>query len=91
MRADIFGVPGKGVHAHSVFGLAAVDLGATVLVAAGVGAAIAHSSPGRNTLAYVFLAIIAFILAGVAAHEYVGVDTRLNAKIFGRPWPATKR
>lgn len=77
------GVPGQGAHAYRIGGLAAVDLLAT----AGAAYLASRFVLGWHGLLAVTLVFVVLMAAGVAAHEYFCVNTRLNAAIFGRPWP----
>jgi hypothetical protein len=87
--AHAFGEPGRGIHSFRVLGLAAVDLLAT----AGVAAVVAQFILGgrRRTLCNGMMAFLcAFIILiaiAVTAHELIGVNTQLNAWLFGRAWP----
>ncbi len=78
---DALGRPAQGVHAPRLFGLAAFDLLATAALAW----LLARRSGSMFAVSLVFVLLI--ILA-VAAHELFCVQTRLNAALFGRPWPA---
>lgn len=80
----IFGAPGEGVHAPRAFGVAAVDLGLTVLCAM----LIAWGRKRRRSrwvawlTASLFWFGVLMILAFVA-HVAVGVDTTLTVRIRG--------
>lgn len=73
--ADIFGKPNEGVHKYRVGGLAIVDIIAT----GGIAVVIAWGM--RLPLILVFLILV---LVAILMHEAVGVNTRLNAAVFGR-------
>jgi len=75
----MFGEPNKGVHSVRVFGMAAVDIVATV----GLAGLISYATNINFAVMFIILMIIAVLL-----HETFCVDTRLNAAIFGRPWGA---
>lgn len=76
---NIFGEPGKGVHAHRVCGYASVDLLATAGIAA-IGAIVAG---GDNKIAAFLCIFIILMLVGILSHRIFGVNTALNVKIFG--------
>lgn len=81
--SDVFGAPGEGAHKYRVGGAAAADLLAT----GGLAYLLTRYALRRtDALAYA-LVFIVLILAGILAHEAFCVNTRLNAAIFGRPWP----
>lgn len=70
---DVFGTPGAGLHSVRIFGLAAVDVLAT-LVAAFVTA---------RVLRVRFAVALVFILSlGVVAHAALCVDTSLNLLLY---------
>ena len=75
---DVFGAPGTGVHSVRLLGLAAVDLGLT-LVAALVLSRASRLSP--------WVCIVVFVASGVLLHRLFCVDTVLNKAIFG-PTPS---
>jgi len=82
--SNVFGEPGEGAHAFRLGGLAAVDLLATAALAY-IGA---RYGIGRvNAVTFVF-AFLVLILTAVLVHEAFCVNTRLDAAIFGRDWPA---
>ena len=71
---DALGVPGKGVHAHRVAGVAAVDLGLTVLAAAMI--AWWFDWPFGYTLLGLFV-------TGIAVHRIFCVRTTVDQLLFG--------
>lgn len=75
---DVFGVPGQGVHRVRVFGLAAVDLIGTLVVALVVARWMRLGVTGC------IIAIVAAFALGVLAHRLFCVDTALNVRMFGR-------
>lgn len=70
---DALGKPGKGMHAHGVFGFAILDLIATLVVAY----LISH-------LVHInfFVCSILLLGLGVAAHQVFGVHTKINTFLF---------
>lgn len=69
---DIFGKPKEGMHKHRIFGMAAVDLVATILLAY----VISLSVPRWN-----FFIILAVLLAlSVVVHKMFCVKTTLSEK-----------
>lgn len=72
--SEIFGKPNEGFHAQRIFGVAAVDLLLTALVA------LVISFYSRFSFLVVFVALM---FLGVVAHWIFGVDTALNKKLFG--------
>lgn len=89
--ASAFGTPGEGAHALRVGGLAAADLLATAsaaFVITGYAVTKKKSPVSRRAAALAAaLVFLALLVASVAVHEAVGVNTRLTAALFGRPWP----
>jgi len=81
--SNAFGEPGKGAHSTRVGGLAAVDLFAT----AGLAFLGARYGLGRSDVVSFVLVFLILILVAIPVHEAFCVNTRLNAAIFGRPWP----
>ena len=75
--SNLFGEPNKGVHSARVFGMAAVDIVATV----GLAGLLSYATSINFAVTFIILMIIAVLI-----HEAFCVDTRLNAAIFGRPW-----
>lgn len=69
---DVFGKPNEGVHSLRIFGVAAVDLVATILAAA----AISYLTK-RNF----FLVFLLLMLAAIAAHRAFCVNTALNVAL----------
>ena len=70
---SIFGDPGQGVHSIRFFGVAFVDLAATVLAAALI-------AWGFKTGFLVTLLVL--VLLGIIVHKLFCVDTALNKLIF---------
>lgn len=70
---DALGKPGKGVHAHGVFGFAILDLIATLVVAYLISHFI-HMN--------FYLCSIMLLGLGIAAHQIFGVRTKLNNFLF---------
>lgn len=71
--ADIFGKPNQGIHQYRMFGLAAVDVLATI------GVAFLLSRLTK----YGFWAILALLVVlGIFLHWLFGVKTTLNTKLF---------
>ena len=66
---DIFGNPGEGAHKHRIFGLAAVDLFGTVLLAV-LSTMIFGGNIAKNFILLIALAIV--------LHHIFCVDTALN-------------
>ncbi len=67
---DIFGKPGTGVHSYRIFGLAAVDIFATVL-----GAFIIWKISGYKSF-WIVLATV--FLLGIILHRIFGVKTTVD-------------
>lgn len=82
--ANVFGEPNKGAHAVRVGGLAIVDVLATGGLALLLIKCFGHEV---SWLAFALVFII-LGLAGIVLHELFCVNTRFNAALFGRPWPA---
>jgi hypothetical protein len=82
--SEIFGRPGEGAHAPRVAGLAAVDVAGTV----GIAYLAARYGLGAGDPATVLAVFVVLMLCTVYIHEAFCVNTRLNAAIFGRPWPS---
>jgi uncharacterized membrane-anchored protein len=70
---DALGRPGVGIHAHRTFGLATVDVLATLAVAAAFAAA--SRTPFWRAFAVTFAALV---VLGVVAHVAFRVPTALN-------------
>jgi hypothetical protein len=70
---DIFGAPNTGVHKYRMFGLAAVDLIGTVVIAYAINGFVIN-------YALLFIFIILMILS-VIIHKAFGVETALVKKI----------
>lgn len=81
--AGIFGAPDTGAHSLRVGGLAAVDLLAT----GGLAFLISRFGLRRPDAFAFVLVFVLLLLVGILAHEAFCVNTRLNAALFGRPWP----
>ena len=93
----VFGVEGKGVHAYRVFGVAAVDLLLTVLLAALVASILYHAymrneqdsrdsraKPGRVIAIALFGSCFAALMAtAIVLHRWFCVNTALNVALFG--------
>ncbi len=69
-HSNLLGKPKEGVHSHRIFGLAAVDLGLTFLVAY-VCAKWWGWSP--------WVTFVGLVLIGIGIHGFFGVDTELNS------------
>jgi hypothetical protein len=72
---DIFGKPNKGIHKYRLFGLAIVDMIATV-----VGAYIIYISTTYKYSFYQILFIL--VILGIISHKLFCVDTALNKMLF---------
>lgn len=70
---DALGKPGLGIHAHRTFGLATVDLVATLAAAFAIAAA--SRAPFWRALA---ISVTSLFVLGVAAHAAFRVPTALN-------------
>lgn len=68
----VFGMPGEGVHAYRLLGLAAVDVGLTL------GAAVAVSYAAGLPL---WQTVLGAFGLGVAAHWLFGVPTAANVAL----------
>lgn len=71
--ANVFGAPGKGVHAHRFMGVAVVDFALTVLAAL---------LTSYYTDVPLTLSLVGWLLAGLFAHWLFGVKTGMT-KYFG--------
>jgi len=76
---DIFGEPGKGVHAYRLFGVAIVDVVATV-----VAAKVLHVVM-RNRLPHVgfWHWLVLLFIAGIVMHRLFCVRTVVDRVVFG--------
>jgi hypothetical protein len=83
----MFGEPGVGAHKYRFGGLAAVDVAATC----GGAYLLSRYALGQERLAAHILMCILLFAVAVGVHEAFCVNTRLNATIFSRPWPARTR
>lgn len=77
------GEPGKGIHSARIGGLAAFDLLGT-LALSWVATRCVFGRVGLVALAIVFIILM---ISAVLIHKAFCVNTRLNAWIFGQPWP----
>jgi hypothetical protein len=77
------GVPNKGSHSLRAGGFAAVD----ILLTIGLAGVITKYGLGKVTLSSFMTVFVILVIAAVCIHEAFCVRTRLNAIIFGRPWP----
>lgn len=82
--SGMFGEPGKGAHSIRVGGFAIVDLLLTAALA------LLISRPWARGAGAFLLAFLVLMVIAVGAHELFCVNTRLNALLFGRPWPDKK-
>lgn len=88
----LFGQERQGFHAPRIFGVAALDLLGTVLIAVVIAAAAAtrpassrfHSNVVANSVIAFVVAFAALMALAVVVHWIFGVDTALNAAILGR-------
>lgn len=80
-KPPLGGAPGTGIHSIRFAGLAFVDLFATVLAALLAGKLLKQPF---------WLCFLVLMLVGIATHEAMGVNTRLNAAIFRRPYKVGK-
>ena len=71
---NVFGREGEGIHSFRIFGLAVVDLLATL------AAALLLSYLSKVS---VFIMFPALIILAVGVHRVFCVNTALNVKIFG--------
>jgi hypothetical protein len=81
--SNALGSPGQGVHAPRLAGLAVADL----LGTAGLTYLLTRYGLKRTDLFAFVLVFVILLLVAVILHEVFCVNTRLNAAIFGRPWP----
>lgn len=81
----LFGAPNRGVHRYRLFGLAAVDLLATMLGAAVLteGLIAAGWTGGLDRWSMHLLSFAGLVALGIVAHLVFRVDTALNRRIFG--------
>lgn len=85
--SNALGEPGKGVHSVRAGGLALVDL----LGTAGLSYLIARYGLGRTDVLAFVLVFVILMLVAILLHEAFCVNTRLNAYLFGREWPAPQK
>jgi hypothetical protein len=69
---DIFGKPNEGVHSYRMFGLAAVDVGLTLVLI--------------GSIAYwgninIFVVFVVVVLLTIGIHALFGVETALNVAL----------
>jgi hypothetical protein len=81
--ANILGEPGKGMHSLRIGGLAVVDI-----VLTGLLAFFLARRKGRTSLGLFVAYFILLVLLSILIHTVFCVNTRLNAFLFGLPWPA---
>ena len=81
--ANILGVPGQGVHAPRIFGLARNDIIATILVAALTSYIIRYTNTGNLinhiyesffSLTFIY-SFVSWFIAGEILHYYFGTNT----------------
>jgi hypothetical protein len=70
------GMPGTGIHATRLFGYAFWDMLATVVAAFLIDKLAFHSR-------HFFATLAALVLIAIVVHKKLGINTRLNDKIFG--------
>ena len=75
--SDIFGLPNEGVHKYRFLGLAAVDLFATVALAA----LLTYWTTDKSIISFFVIFIILMILS-IYIHKIFDVKTTLVKKIF---------
>jgi hypothetical protein len=75
--SDIFGLPNEGVHKYRFLGLAAVDLFATVALAA----LLTYWTTDKSIISFFVIFIILMILS-IYIHKIFDVKTALVKKIF---------
>jgi hypothetical protein len=80
--AGLLGEPGKGMHSFRVGGVAAVDVVLTALLAFFLARRKGHATLGLFVAYFILL-----VLLSVLIHAAFCVNTRLNAFLFGDPWP----
>lgn len=74
MLKDIFGAPNTGVHSYRFFGLAAVDLFGTILIAL----ILKYYFKKYNF----FLILGTLFIAGIVLHRLFGVRTKIGNILF---------
>jgi len=80
---NVFGSPGEGVHARKLFGVAAVDLIMTIVVALIIPACFFRQT--YTTFAVSFLvSFAALMISALVLHRLFCVDTVLTVAVFGR-------
>lgn len=72
---SLFGDPNTGVHSTRVFGLAAVDVGATIAAAAIISV--------FSKIHFVKVLLVLVIL-GIVLHRFFCVNTTVNVLFFGK-------
>lgn len=81
--SHVLGVPNKGAHSLRVGGFALTD----ILLTVGLAGAITKYGLDTPTLQGFMAVFIILVMLAICVHEMFCVRTRLNALIFGRPWP----
>jgi hypothetical protein len=74
----MFGKPNEGMHRYRIMGLAAVDIGASIILAVVVADFMNIS---------LLQAVLLVTVAGIGLHRLFCVDTALNVKLFGPTRP----
>jgi len=75
---NIFGKPGEGPHKHRIFGVAAVDLIGTVILAILIG------MWKRYSILETVLLFIGIMILSLILHRLFCVETTLTKKVFGK-------
>ena len=81
-HSDIFGKPNEGVHSKRFLGIAIVDMGATLGIAAIISGITSYFLE-ENFLKIFIIIFIIFLLLGIIFHRLFCVDTTINKLIFG--------
>lgn len=89
--SSVLGEPNKGIHSYRIFGLAAVDLGLSLLLAS-IIAVVSYSFLSKkyemkkyNFLVLLLISILIVFISGIKAHQLFCVETKLNKALGVSP------
>lgn len=80
--STIFGEPNKGVHAYRIFGLAAVDLIGTIIIAYLIARFVKWEQLGKNMWIRFFVVFMLLMLLSLILHKLFCVHTTLTNAIM---------
>ena len=75
--SEIFGKPNEGIHKYRIFGLASVDLFATV----GLAVLLSYYASDKTIISF-FIIFILLMISSIYIHKFFGVNTALVKKIM---------